>query len=86
MPVSLASAFDGKRVFIAGASRGLGRAAALSLAAQGARLALAARDGAALARLVENLPGQHFHAAADLSTQTGAVSYTHLTLPTNREV
>lgn len=60
--------FAGKRILIAGASRGLGRAAALALAAGGARLGLGARDPAALADLAAALPGTHFHAPVDLAS------------------
>jgi NAD(P)-dependent dehydrogenase (short-subunit alcohol dehydrogenase family) len=40
---------DGRRILVTGASRGIGRALALGLAASGARIAIAARDMAALA-------------------------------------
>ena len=46
---------DGKRVLITAASRGLGRAAALSLAAEGASLAVAGRNTAAMGDLLEEL-------------------------------
>src|SRR5687768_1246071 len=42
------AAFAGRSVVITGASSGIGRALALELAGQGARLALAARDAARL--------------------------------------
>ncbi|MBS0579997.1 MAG: SDR family oxidoreductase [Proteobacteria bacterium] len=45
------AAFTGKVVLITGASEGIGRELALVLAAQGARLVLAARDAARLAEL-----------------------------------
>ncbi len=45
----------GKVVLITGASRGIGRALAVALSRQGAQLALAARDRAALAALAEEL-------------------------------
>ncbi len=40
---------DGRRILVTGASRGIGRALAIGLAASGARVAIAARDMAALA-------------------------------------
>ena len=49
------------RVFITGASSGLGAALAREYAQQGARLGLLARRGDALQRLSESLPGGAFH-------------------------
>jgi NAD(P)-dependent dehydrogenase (short-subunit alcohol dehydrogenase family) len=46
---------SGRHVLVTGASRGLGRAAAERLAALGARLTLAARDGEALERVREGI-------------------------------
>jgi NAD(P)-dependent dehydrogenase (short-subunit alcohol dehydrogenase family) len=43
----------GKRVWLTGASRGLGRSLALELTSAGARIALSARDGAALKEVAE---------------------------------
>ncbi|MBX3529023.1 MAG: SDR family oxidoreductase [Rhizobiaceae bacterium] len=60
-------AFAGRRVLIAGASSGLGKAAARAFAAAGARLALGARRGDAIAALAEKLDGDHIWQAADLS-------------------
>ena len=45
----------GKRFWLVGASAGIGRQLALRLAHEGAAIAASARDGAALARLVEEL-------------------------------
>nr|MBL8410893.1 SDR family NAD(P)-dependent oxidoreductase [Dechloromonas sp.] len=47
------------KVFITGASSGIGEALAVYYAAQGARLGLAARRGEALAALNERLGGSH---------------------------
>jgi 3-oxoacyl-[acyl-carrier protein] reductase len=62
---------DGKRALVCGASRGIGRAAAGELAAQGAQVILLARDTPALTRARDALPaggGQtHRALAADLS-------------------
>lgn len=68
--------FAGKRVLIAGASRGLGRAAALAMAKAGARIALGGRDEAALASVLADLPGAgHAAFAADLSTTEGVARW-----------
>ena len=50
-----------RRVFITGASSGLGAALAREYAAQGATLGLAARRGDKLRELVESLPGAERH-------------------------
>ncbi len=50
-----------RRVFITGASSGLGAALAREYAAQGATLGLAARRGDALRELVDSLPGAERH-------------------------
>src|SRR5262245_45606592 len=50
-----AMGLDGKAVLITGGSRGLGRALAFALGRRGAKLALVARDGAALAEAVDAL-------------------------------
>lgn len=60
-------AFEGRRVLIAGASGGLGKAAARAFAAAGARLALGARRGDEIAALAAELDGEHFQRAADLT-------------------
>jgi NAD(P)-dependent dehydrogenase (short-subunit alcohol dehydrogenase family) len=45
----------GKIIIVTGASRGIGRAIALRLAREGGKLVLAARDGAALAKVVAEI-------------------------------
>jgi NAD(P)-dependent dehydrogenase (short-subunit alcohol dehydrogenase family) len=52
------SAFQGKVAIVTGASSGIGRATALALAGQGACVALASRNGEALAGLAEELKRQ----------------------------
>src|SRR4051812_18889134 len=47
----------GKRVLITGASRGIGRSLAIAFAGAGAKVALVARDGAALEALAAELGG-----------------------------
>lgn len=48
---------QGRRVLVTGASRGIGRSIATAMAASGAKVALVARDAAALATLAEELGG-----------------------------
>lgn len=48
---------EGRRAVVCGASKGIGRAIAATLAEMGAQLTLIARDGAALAAVAEALPG-----------------------------
>jgi len=57
---------DGKTVLITGASRGLGRGFAEAAAAAGARVALAARDTAALARVAAGI-GNAFALSMDVT-------------------
>lgn len=55
------------RIFITGASSGIGAALARHYAAQGATLGLLARRGDALAALVADLPGRHHTYVADVA-------------------
>ena len=52
----------GQRIWLVGASEGLGRALALALAAEGAQLILSARNGARLQTLAEQIPGAEVQA------------------------
>ena len=64
---------QGKSALVTGASRGIGRAIALALAAEGAQLALLARDGARLqqvAQEVAQIGGQARICVADLSSES----------------
>ncbi len=56
--------FAGKTAIVSGASRGIGRAIALRLAQEGARVVLCARDGEALKRAVEEIEAGGGWAAA----------------------
>jgi len=56
----------GLRVFLTGASSGLGHAFARHYAARGARLGLVARRGETLAALCAELPGEHLALPADV--------------------
>ena len=63
----------GAACLVAGASRGIGRAIALGLAAEGARVAAVARGAEGLAALAAELPGgPHTTVVADVSTADGA--------------
>jgi short-subunit dehydrogenase len=57
----------GTRVFVTGASRGIGRALATELAARGATLGLAARSQQELDRLADELPGIHHALECDVT-------------------
>ena len=67
---------NGKTVVITGATSGIGEAAALALAAQGARIVFAARDAAKAADLMGRLTranpdAAHDHVTGELSTLAG---------------
>ena len=64
--------FKDKRVLITGASKGLGKAAAIAFEQKGARLALAARSDSKLAALKESFgdPGKHLIFNLDLLDST----------------
>ena len=68
----------GKRALVAGASRGIGRAVALALAGEGARVAAIARGADDLEKLLEELPGvgagEHVAITADVTTAAGATA------------
>ncbi|AKS41352.1 SDR family oxidoreductase [Wenzhouxiangella marina] len=61
---------DHRRIIITGAARGLGRAAAMDLAARGARIGLIDLDEDALARSLDALPGEgHASAVANVADE-----------------
>jgi 3-oxoacyl-[acyl-carrier protein] reductase len=57
----------GKTALVTGASRGLGRGAALALAAEGCRVAICARDADRLRATAAELPGQVLALTADVT-------------------
>jgi 3-oxoacyl-[acyl-carrier protein] reductase len=61
----------GRRVIVTGASRGIGAATAVALAAEGARCALIARDRAALEAVAASLPCDPVVVVGDLATAGG---------------
>ena len=66
---------NGKVALVAGGSRGIGRSIALSLAAEGCRVAVVARGEEGLAAIAEELTGgPHTTIAADVATVEGAVA------------
>lgn len=59
----------GTRAFVTGASRGIGRALAVELAARGATVGLAARSTSELEELAAALPGEHHVLACDVADE-----------------
>ena len=77
MPNTDSKSLAGKTALITGASRGLGRAMAVSLAAEGARIALVARDAQRLNAVkaeIENAGGQANVFIADVTAEDAVAS------------
>ncbi|HVP05975.1 MAG TPA: SDR family oxidoreductase [Dehalococcoidia bacterium] len=69
----------GKVAIVAGASRGIGKATALVLAAEGARVAIAARDEVALRAAAAEIGGETLEAPCDLTLAEDAERLVALT-------
>lgn len=73
-PLDVATALDGKRVVLTGASEGIGRLVALQLASAGARVVVCARNKTKLdAVSAEAAEGRIVAVQADLSTAEGVM-------------
>lgn len=80
---------DGRVVLVTGASRGIGRAIAGSLAAEGASVVLAARDSARLAEAVEEISGAGGRAEAvsiDVADRSSVAAATARVLETHGRI
>ncbi|WP_417563025.1 SDR family NAD(P)-dependent oxidoreductase [Microbacterium sp.] len=66
---------DGAVVLVTGAGHGIGRASARRFAAAGARLVVVDRDGEAVRRTVEALPGEAIAVQADVASEAEVDRY-----------
>jgi 3-hydroxy acid dehydrogenase/malonic semialdehyde reductase len=69
-------ALDGRTAIVTGASSGIGRATAIALAGEGARVALGARRAEKLDGVLDELPGEgHFAHALDVTDEASAETF-----------